>query len=769
MHEAIDIKLSTLQRRKYRFGITVEGAVQGVGFRPFIYRLAKETGVSGFVRNTNQGVYIEAEGDYMLLRKFVSKIETEKPPLASIRKMKIVECDSLDSSGFNILQSKNSGDKTAMILPDIAVCEDCIGEIFDPSNRRYLYPFTNCTNCGPRYSIIESLPYDRQNTSMKKFGMCKRCSEEYENPSDRRFHAQPNACPDCGPHLELWDIDGKVSSHHHEAMLETVQRIRDGKIAAVKGIGGFHLIVDAKNEDAVNTLRKRKGRLEKPFALMFPTIESVRMLCEVSDFEMNLLLSPESPIVLLKRNSSDDLAPSVAPGNPYFGVMLPYSPLHHILMDLLAFPVIATSGNLSDEPLCSDENEASDQLKGMTDFFLIHNRPIINQVDDSIVREIMGREMLLRRARGYAPLPFSHAGVKKRVLAVGGHLKNAVGLSKDNNTFISQHIGNLDSKQSYKSFRKTIDNLRRIYEIKPDIITCDKHPDYLSTQYASVSGLPVIHVQHHYAHIMSCMSEHNLDQPALGVCWDGTGYGDDGTIWGGEFLLIDGKGYKRVAHFRTFPLPGGEAAVKEPRRSALGLLSEIFKDNFTDIREISTMKAFTEIELRTIMRAIRQKLNSPLTSSAGRLFDAVSSIMGIQQVNDFEGQAAMKIEFLAENNDTDENYSFDLTKTESAVIIDWEPMILQIISDLVNKVSKADISSRFHNTLVEIIIRTVQLYKQDKIVLTGGCFQNKYLLEKAVNKLQNAGFHPYWHRLIPPNDGGLALGQAAAVSMTGED
>jgi hydrogenase maturation protein HypF len=624
-----------------RLRLVVCGAVQGVGFRPCVYRLANELGLTGWVNNSAQGVTIEVEGHRVELEQFRQRLTTEKPPRSFIQSCEATWLDLAGYDGFVIRASETHGGKTALVLPDIATCPDCLCEILDPANRRHRYPFTNCTNCGPRFSIIEALPYDRANTSMRSFQMCPACQAEYDDPNDRRFHAQPNACPVCGPQLEVWPggATGANSgpprrlAHGNDALLAAAHVIRSGQIVAVKGIGGFHLLVDARNETAVQRLRERKQREEKPFALLFPTWESVTEDCEVSSLEERLLRSPEAPIVLLKKRSvgvmeywsadvrstphsgtpalQHSIATSVAPGNPNLGVMLPSNPLHHLLMAELGFPVVATSGNLSDEPICTDEFEALERLRGIADIFLVHNRPIVRHMDDSIVRVMMDREMVLRRARGFAPLPITLKSETQNrkseiVLAVGAHLKNSVALAVGDQVFLSQHLGDLETEQAHEAFCRAADDLPRLYDVQPEFIAADLHPDYLSTQFAlervaqaslpaSSGGIPAarshteqgcsvnpqagslrhVGVQHHLAHVLSCLAENEVALPALGVAWDGTGLGTDGTIWGGEFFLVTDQTVTRVAHWRPFRLPGGDAAAKEPRRAAWGLIYEL--------------------------------------------------------------------------------------------------------------------------------------------------------------------------------------------------
>jgi hydrogenase maturation protein HypF len=867
-----------------RLKACVHGAVQGVGFRPFIFRLASELRLTGWVSNTVQGVFLEVEGPRVELEKFLLRVETDKPPRSFIQSLEASWLDPVGYAGFEIRQSESAGSKTALVLPDIATCPDCLAEIFDPDNRRYLYPFTNCTNCGPRFSIIESLPYDRTNTSMKIFRMCARCQAEYDDPRDRRFHAQPNACPDCGPHLELWrgcahESAADPSPHSsqprpeergYQALLTAADALRRGKIAAVKGLGGFHLMADARNAEAVRRLRERKHREEKPFALMFSSLESVKAVCEVSPQEERLLRSPEAPIVLLRRRSKSqisklkfEIAEGIAPRNPDLGVMLPYTPLHHLLMSVLGFPVVATSGNLSDEPICIDEREALERLGEIADLFLVHNRPIVRHVDDSIARVMLGRQLVLRRARGYAPLPVTLRPQlstlnSQPVLAVGAHLKNTVALCIGSQVLISQHIGDLETDEAFEAFRRVIADFEKLYETKPNIIAADLHPDYLSTKYArelvrdallrvpaeqplgppiaqaSLSGRAgcpqpagsairtsrptLVGVQHHVAHVLSCMAENELEPPALGVSWDGTGYGLDGTIWGGEFFLVSDTVCQRAAHLRPFRLPGGDKAVKEPRRTALGLLYELFGDAlFSESappellrgvpgspRSASTLRrasedrgapldAFSASEIATLKNMLKRGLNSPLTSSVGRLFDAVAALTGLRQRTHFEGQAAMELEFALEGINTEEGYPMPIadsrlpiemasgeaassprirdrgsrTTDHASLMLDWSPMIKAMLADLNSGVPTGLISARFHNALAEMVVAVARYCGQERVVLSGGCFQNRYLTERIVRRLQMAEFRPYWHQRVPPNDGGIALGQIIAAMREG--
>ncbi len=772
-----------------RVRIAIKGAVQGVGFRPFVYRLATSLRLTGWVSNSSDGVVIEAEGHDTALREFLVRLPKERPPRSFIQSFEPTFLDPLGFARFDIRPSLESGAPSALVLPDIALCDDCLRELLDPDDRRYRHPFINCTNCGPRFSIIQRLPYDRPGTTMKAFAMCDECRREYEDPGDRRFHAQPNACPRCGPQLGLWDGGGRVLETRDPALRAAAGAVRDGRIVAIKGLGGFHLVVDARSAAAVARLRARKVREEKPFALMYPSLDCVRADCEVSPLEERLLLSAESPIVLLRRlaqrrlssdvrspgseetsdpghRTPDDVVEDVAPGNPELGVMLPYTPLHHLLLRDLGFPIVATSGNLSDEPICTDERDAVDRLAGIADVFLVHDRPIARHVDDSVARVVLGREMVLRRARGYAPLPVTVDGAGAPVLGVGAHLKNTIAASVGSQVFVSQHIGDLETDQAFKAFRQVIDDFRRLYVFTPSIVACDLHPDYLSSGYARESGVARVEVQHHEAHVLACMAENEMKPPVLGVSWDGTGLGTDGTIWGGEFLLVTDRGCARRAALRTFALPGGDRAVKEPRRSALGLLFEAFGEEALGWSHLPPVAAFGAADLRVLGGLLARSVNAPRTSSAGRLFDAVASLVGLHQRVRFEGQAAMALQFAADPRIEDQAYQVSVGQGFSPadqLAVDWAPMLREILSDLEHHVPVGSIAVRFHNALVNAIVAVATRVGHEQVALTGGCFQNALLLERAVLRLRAAGFRPYWHQRIPPNDGGIALGQVVGA------
>jgi hydrogenase maturation protein HypF len=774
--------VTAVESSPQRLRVQIRGAVQGVGFRPFVYRLASDLALRGWVINSSAGVVVEVEGGSGALEQFLLRVARDYPPRAILQGLESAYLDPVGFVGFEIRESAG-GDKTTLVLPDIATCPECLSELFDPANRRHRYPFTNCTNCGPRFSIIEALPYDRPKTTMAGFEMCEACRREYEDPRNRRFHAQPNACPACGPRLALWDADGRPLADRDEALRAAEVRITAGAIVAVKGLGGFHLVVDARNDAAVRRLRDVKAREEKPFALMFPTLAAVAAACDIGDREARLLTSPEAPIVLLRRRGSPAaarIADSVAPANPSLGVMLPYTPLHHLLLADLDFPVVATSGNRSDEPICTDEREAVERLRGLADVLLVHDRPIARHVDDSIVRVAAGRDLVLRRARGYAPLPVALRFEVPPVLGVGAQLKNSVAMSVGANVFVSQHVGDLETVEAFGAFERVIDAFERLYETSPLVIACDAHPDYLSTAYAKRRGVETRPVQHHLAHVLSAMAENEVEPPALGVSWDGTGFGLDGTIWGGEFIAVTSGSARRVATFRAFPLPGGDRAVREPRRTALALLCEVFGEAAWEMEDVPTVAAFSQPERRILRAMIERGVNSPGTSSVGRLFDATASIAGLRHHVRFEGQAAMALEFAREGTETDESYPLAFAETsrperaDSATvaglidapvwIIDPAPLVRALVADARARVPVGTISARFHNGLVDAAVEIARRTALERVVLSGGCFQNRYLLERAIARLRAEGFRPVWHQRVPPNDGGIALGQVAAVA-----
>jgi hydrogenase maturation protein HypF len=729
----------TLNPAIQRLRITLRGAVQGVGFRPFVYRLATEMNLTGWVLNSSAGLVVEVEGSPDRLAVFEQRLERERPKASVVTVHESEWISPEGSTGFEIHASDNDSSKSVNVLPDLATCAECRDELFDPANRRFHYPFTNCTNCGPRYTIVLDIPYDRPNTSMREFVLCPACRQEYENPTNRRFHAQPNACPVCGPKL-------------NSTIEQTAEALGQGKIVALKGIGGFQLLVDARNAAAVARLRQRKHREEKPFALIMPSLASAHEYCEISPAEVQLLESQAAPIVLLHPKPGTNIAWNVAHCSPYLGVMLPYSPLHHLLMQHCPYPLIATSGNLSDEPIAISNEEATSRLKDIADHFLMHNRPIVRPCDDSVVRLTRGRAGILRRARGYAPLGVRVQHELPPVLAVGGHLKNTVAIAVGRDVFMSQHIGDLDTLEARRAFERAIDDLCRLYSFRPEAIACDLHPDYASALWAERSGLPLIRVQHHQAHVAACAAENNVEGEYLGVSWDGTGYGLDGAIWGGEFFRAKEDHFERMSHLRSFGLPGGDAAVREAWRSATSLLFEVFGKEVPDVADAVSSTASARLDQAKVLDMLTHGVNLISTTSVGRLFDAVAAITGIARQNRFEGQAAM----LLENE-------IGALRTEEAYPLsggDWEPLIRAVVDDKREGLAAHRISARFHNALVSWILEVAKSSGLKQIVFSGGVFQNRYLTERAATVLESQGFTVHTHRQVPPNDGGIALGQA---------
>jgi hydrogenase maturation protein HypF len=757
-----------------RVRLEVHGAVQGVGFRPFVWRLAHGLSLAGWVRNDIAGVLIELEGDREALAAFRRELEGAPPPLARIREILEAPAEPRGEVGFRILPSEGGGARSALVLPDVATCSACLAEVLDPKDRRYLYPFANCTDCGPRFTIVTDLPYDRPKTTMAAFALCPECREEYEDPRDRRFHAQPVACPACGPSLEAWSPLGEVLARRHEALVASADALRRGAIVAVKGLGGFHLMCDARSEDAVAALRQRKAREEKPLALMVRDVAMARALADVSPEAEALLGGPEAPIVLLPRRPDAAVAAGVAPGRPELGLMLPATPLHHLLLRASGFPVVATSGNRSEEPIATDEHEALTRLAGMADLFLVHDRPVARHVDDSVARFVAGSPRLWRRARGWAPLPVPVRTDLPVLLGVGAHMKTAVALSVGRQIFVSQHIGDLETPEALEAFARVIADFERLYEAAPAAVAHDLHPGYASTtfakKFAADRGIPAVAVQHHHAHLAACLAENEADGPALGVAWDGTGHGTDGTVWGGEFLLGNAAAYDRVAHIRPFRLPGAEAAVREPRRTALALLLEALGEAALSREDLDPVRAFAAGERDVLSQMLARGVNTPVTTSAGRLFDAVASLLGIAQKSSFEGQAAMALEAAAlEGSASPENaakaYPFPLDAVAGApAVLDWEPLFLSLLEERARGVPVPALAARFHASLAEGILAAAVHAGSHRVALTGGCFQNKLLTELSVARLQSAGFEVLLHGAVPPNDGGIAVGQVLVAS-----
>jgi len=748
---------------KRRLEIAIRGVVQGVGFRPFVFLLAEELALSGWVRNDSRGVFIEVEGPEPALSTFLERLRADKPALAIIDALDARWSEPVGLEGFEIRHSADSGEKTAAVLPDLAMCPACRADIEDPSNRRRGYAFTNCTRCGPRFSILRALPYDRPNTTMAGFALCERCRAEYEDPRDRRFHAQPTACPECGPRLFLWTPAGERLGEGDAALDGAAAALVQGRIVAVKGLGGFHLLVDATNNAAVHTLRERKARWAKPLAVMARDVEAARALCEVPAAAAELLVSPQAPIVLLRQREPRPVAPEVAPDTSQLGLMLPYTPLHHLLLARLPFPVVATSGNASDEPICTDERDALSRLGRIADLFLAHDRPIERHVDDSVAVVVRGRPQLVRRARGFAPLPIPSPRPLPAILAVGAHQKATIALAAGRQVFLSQHLGDLETPAALSVFERVIADFLRLYAVQPVAVAHDLHPDYASTRWAiEHARAPLVPVQHHHAHFAACLGDNGTDGPALGVTWDGTGLGLDGDIWGGEFLVGGIAKATRVATLRPFRLPGGESAVREPRRTGLALLFELFGPAALEREELAPVSAFSPAERSVIGRMLAQPLNAPRTSSAGRLFDGVASLLSLHPRASYDGQAAAALEHLA---DPDETAAYPLPlRPGTPATLDWGPLIEALLEDLRREVPRPRIAARFHNALAAAIVAVARFANERRVALTGGCFQNRLLAERTAAALERAGFEVLLHRQAPPNDGGISLGQALVAA-----
>jgi hydrogenase maturation protein HypF len=784
-------------KRGYQIHIT--GLVQGVGFRSYIYRLATGYHLNGWVRNCSDGVQILVWGPKKTMKQFLSDIPNLAPPPARVRELvhheipiatleKIPEC-------FEIIPSVTISLQTTEVSPDLAVCEECLGDmgimgegdipratLHALHSTRFQYPFTNCTHCGPRFSIIRELPYDRRHTTMDPFTMCPDCQREYENPKDRRFHAQPNACARCGPRISLTHPDSQTPSPQDPKTIisELAGYLESGKIVAIKGVGGFHLACDAANEAAVAMLRARKRREGKPFAVMVRDLATVRELVEVSQDEAALLTSTPRPIVLLSGPRRGGIAPSVTQGLPTLGVMLPYTPLHTLLFDHLTIPaIVLTSGNLSDEPIVIDNADAVKKFGTIADAVLTYNRDIYNRCDDSVTAVIHHQPRILRRSRGFAPESIALTMNVDGIVAVGAELKNCFCLGKNNQAILSQHIGDLKNVETLEFFTESLERFKKLFRVTPTRIAHDLHPDYLSTRYAIETGLPLIAVQHHHAHIASCMAEHGLAEPVIGVSFDGTGYGDDGAIWGGEFLVADLAGYRRAAHLEYTPMPGGEKAISEPWRMAVAVLHqtfgrEILNMNLPFMNPVGAKKFSPLPNIPLILDAIDKKINAPLTSSMGRLFDGVAAILGIGHTVRFEAEAAMRMEGMAAAG-VDAKYPFEIIHPVGAknfsplpTMISVQPMIRAIVTDLQHNVPREKIAAIFHNTVVAMMVATCQKLREEtglnKVVLSGGVFQNRYILERAEQLLAKGQFRVYSHCKVPTNDGGIALGQAAVAA-----
>jgi len=752
---------------KVRAMVQIEGVVQGVGFRPFIYDRALRHGLTGWVLNDEKGVQIEVEGEQDRVTAFLSGLSSP-PLLAVVERQRVSYLPPIGYQGFEIRSSKVGEERLALISPDMTLCEDCLHELFDPADRRFRYPFINCTNCGPRFTIIEDIPYDRAKTTMAPFAMCAACSREYHDPANRRFHAQPNACPACGPQVKLLDNGGgEVPSA--DSIQETLRLLKAGGIVAIKGLGGFHLACDAAQEEVVARLRGRKYREDKPFALMCKDLEVIKGICVVDDGSRELLTSKERPIVILPRRTDTAIALSVAPGQGTLGVMLPYTPLHHLLLADGLASLVMTSGNRSDEPIAYANTEALERLGQIADFFLVHNREIHTRCDDSVVKPFRGRPTLIRRARGFVPFPIRLPRRLQRggtsVLACGAELKNTFCLTKGNYAFLSHHIGDLENYETMRSFEQGIDLMMRLFKIEPAAVCHDLHPDYLSTRYAlGYAGelqVPRIGVQHHFAHAVSCMAEHGLEGPVLAVVLDGTGYGEDETVWGGEFLEVTGMAYTRLGHLRTIPLPGGDRAAKEPWRMAAVYLDRVYGQ--LEGVDIPFVKGLDLAQWTLLRQAIQANINSLLCSSIGRLFDAVSALIGVRLLTNYEGQAAIELEQMARQGEQGE-YPLEIAEEEGCLILDPDPMVAAIVEDIKREADPSLISARFHNAMARAIaqmaIQMREVTGVSEVVLSGGVFQNHLLMGRTVDLLEQADFKAYIHHQVPANDGGIALGQA---------
>jgi hydrogenase maturation protein HypF len=749
----------------------VEGVVQGVGFRPFVYALATRLGLSGHVGNDADGVFIEVEGPPPRVAEFLTVLEAEPPPLARIERVRTAAIAVTGGAGFAIAPSPAGGSRNTLVSADTATCADCLAEMRDPGDRRYRYPFINCTNCGPRFTIVRDVPYDRPATTMAGFGMCPACAAEYADPADRRFHAQPVCCPDCGPALRLLGSGGdplagsdRAGSDRAggEALAGAAALLQAGRVLAVKGLGGYHLAVDAGSEAAAGTLRARKHREDKPFAIMVADVDAARQLCEVDEAARALLVSGQRPIVLLPRLPAAAVAEAVAPGSRELGIMLPYTPLHHLLLAEAGRPVVLTSGNVSDEPIAYEDADAMARLAGIADDFLVHDRPIHMRTDDSLVRVFRGREMVLRRSRGYVPAPLPAGPFTRPVLGCGAELKNTFCLGKGSHAFVSHHIGDLENYETLKSFTSGIEHFQRLFDVTPAVVAHDLHPEYLSTKYAlDLPDVSLVGVQHHHAHIASCLADNAYDGPVIGVAFDGTGYGLDGTLWGGEFLLADLASFTRAGYLEPVPLPGGAAAIRQPWRMAAAYLG-------SDDRDLEVARRHDE-RWDAVVALGRSGLNSPLTSSAGRLFDAVAAVLGVRDEIRYEGQAAIELERLADPAVTD---SYPCRVTDGAeLLVLGRDLVYATAQEARSGIASSVIAARFHNGVADVIAAVCAELRarsgREVVALSGGVFQNVVLLTRTVGLLEARGFTVLTHSRVPPNDGGISLGQAVVAAHHG--
>jgi hydrogenase maturation protein HypF len=746
-----------------RARVRVEGIVQGVGFRPFVHALAGRLDLAGLVGNDATGVFVEVEGAADAVERFLEALAREAPPLAVIERVTATPLAPTGGRGFTIAPSQAGGERQALVSPDTATCADCLAELADPADRRHRYPFINCTNCGPRFTIVRDVPYDRPATTMAGFAMCADCAREYHDPGDRRFHAQPVCCPACGPALRLVDRQGREADG--EPLAAAAARLGEGAVVAVKGLGGYHLAADAASEPAVAALRARKHREDKPFAVMVADLDGARALCLVDPVEEALLAGPRRPIVLLRRRPEGAMAGAAAPGNRSLGVMLPYTPLHHLLLAAFGRPIVLTSGNVSEEPIAYHDADALERLAGIADWFLVHDRPIHVRADDSVVRAFRGRELPLRRSRGFAPQPLPLPWpFPRHVLACGAELKHTFCLAKGGHAFVSHHIGDLENYETFRAFTEGVEHFGRLFAVEPEVVAHDLHPEYLSTKYAlELDGVALEGVQHHHAHVASCLADNGEQGPVIGVAFDGLGYGTDGTIWGGELLVADLEGFRRAGHLRVVPMPGGAAAIREPWRMAAAWLDAALGGQVPD--RLAVVARHRE-RWEQVLALARSGTASPPTSSAGRLFDAVAAILGVRDAVNYEGQAAVELEQLADPAEA-AAYPTGLGDAGGPLVLDGTDLVRAVVEELGRGVAPPLIAARFHNGLAAATVAACRALRDGSglqtVALSGGVFQNLLLLERTVAGLERDGFRVLTHSRVPPNDGGISLGQAAVA------
>lgn len=755
--------------------IEVKGVVQGVGFRPFVYRVANGYGIVGTVANTSAGVVIQASGEGEMMFQFLKALKDDAPPGARVESVTARAAAPFSARDFRILASDGDGSRQVLVSPDIATCADCARELFDPEDRRYRYPFINCTNCGPRFTIIRDTPYDRPLTSMSAFEMCEACRSEYEDPSDRRFHAQPNACPACGPRAWLVDAGGSLVAGRSpdgadaagEAATKAAGLLGEGRIVAIKGLGGFHLACDATSDEAVSLLRERKKRYGKPLAVMAQGLQKVREMCLMSEQEEELLSSSQAPITLLEEREGSPLSCEVAAGLGRQGVFLPYTPLHHLIMKDAGIPLVMTSGNVSSEPISIDNDEAMERLGGIADFFLLHDREILVRYDDSVGRVFAGAEYPVRRARGWAPYPVTvDPPSEVQVLALGAELKNTFCVLRGSHAFIGQHIGDMESTGELEHFEESLSTVLRLFGLEPEVVAHDLHPDYLTTGMAQEFKMPTVGVQHHHAHVVSCMADNGVSGEVIGVAWDGTGYGTDGTVWGGEFLVCDESSFSRVAHLYRYPMPGSDRCIYRLYRMVYGVMSELFETPEAALERLLARFDVAEAEAESLLFQLKGGVNCPITSSAGRLFDAVAAIVGLRSEASYDGQAACELEAVA--TAARESYDFDLDTGAEPWVIDTRPTVRQILVDVESGREAAAVAGKFHATMAAAIVDTCEALAErsglSRVALSGGVFQNELLTGWVLEGLRARGLTPLLHRRVPCNDGGISLGQAVCAS-----